>query len=188
MTKRLFLGFGTTTEQAQALLRLQHSCDCDGRAVPAANFHMTLKFLGQLTLEQEMGLIRGIDQLSQQQKLTRFQLALTQLDLWPKPRVLCLKGDTRRDASGKMDHQSPNDHALSSLYQACQTLCQQLDIAGDEHNFTPHITLFRKAKNYHKVKVSPLLLQPTALHLYQSISSETGVRYPILHSWPLTST
>ncbi|MCG9695690.1 2'-5' RNA ligase family protein [Shewanella sp. Isolate11] len=198
MSKRMFLGVSPTAAQTQTLLSLQQAIKTDGRPVPADNFHMTLSFLGQLTSTQEQALIHALDKLSRQQKLATFNVCLNRLHHWPKPKVLCIKADLIEELNKEKEIKTgkeidkANSSALISLHQQCQRLCDKLDISCGDNPLTPHITLFRKARHYHAVEqqslpVSLIHLQARTLHLYQSLSTDNGVRYPIVHSWPLTN-
>ena len=172
MIKRLFLGVSPTQDQAQILAHTQSLISTDGRAIPKDNFHVTLYFLGQVDELQQTQLINALNQLNAQNKLKRFSVDLEAIEWWQKPKVICQAGTAK-------------DFALIELYKTCRQLSHELNLHQSEHPFTPHITLFRKAREYSPRQIPPLTITAHELHLYHSVSGENGVSYPIIHSWPL---
>ncbi|TVP14351.1 RNA 2',3'-cyclic phosphodiesterase [Shewanella sp. KCT] len=172
--KRLFLAIAPDAAQLEQLTQLQASLDGEGRLVPRDNLHMTLAFLGQCSEAQQEALSESLARLAHQRRLPVFEVTLNTLDHWVKPKIICLKGAAR-------------DPGLISLFNQCQRLAQQLGLHTSEHSFTPHITLMRKAKMLPALKAPSLTLSGHALHLYHSQSSEQGVQYKVLASWPLTA-
>ncbi len=204
--KRLFLGISPDKEQIENLISFQlqlseNNLVTAARAVNPANFHMTLSFIGPVSAHVLPQLIEDIDKVSEASGWPRFNVTFDTLTHWQKPQVLCLSAPT-------LAH-SRIDPALRFTVNHCQAITNQLVSVENNHSesvkialnknrvqareFTPHITLFRKAKqmnigNLTHVSTPPISLQPSQLHLYQSISGSGGVEYPILHSWPLLGT
>lgn len=172
MLSRLFIGVSPAPKDIQRLTSLQQQLLTDGQAVPRANLHMTLAFLGQVPPAATTQLIDKLDQLSAQQKLHSFSVCLNALTLWQKAKALCLVGPL-------------DDPHLAALQQECQQVATSLGLHHQQHPFTPHITLFRKAKQFTPLAVEPITLNANTLHLYQSVSDNAGVHYPIIQSWPL---
>ncbi|PIW62523.1 RNA 2',3'-cyclic phosphodiesterase [Shewanella sp. CG12_big_fil_rev_8_21_14_0_65_47_15] len=183
MLQRLFLGFAPTEIQRQQLGQLQHilasSLNPTAKGVTTANFHLTLAFLGRVTESQRQQLINILDVLDK----PRLSVRLHQIALWPKAQVCCLKG-TEVGAE------------LALLAEQTQAIVRDLGLHVSEHAFHPHISLFRKAKNLSLAQETclsslpnmpfhELVLVPDALHLYHSASTQSGVEYRLLHTWPL---
>ncbi|WP_417761358.1 RNA 2',3'-cyclic phosphodiesterase [Shewanella sp.] len=172
--KRCFLGFALTDVQQQQITQWQQALnESSVRWVPQANLHLTLAFLGQLRPEHMAQLMACVPQLTRQ----RFRQPLTQLAYWPQPKIGCITATTVAPA-------------LQQLADAAQQLMQQLALPSSEHSvYRPHITLARKANSlaeaWPQLPSLQLTLQPSALHLYQSQSGDSGVSYSILHRWPL---
>lgn len=169
-----------------------------GRRVDKHNFHMTLAFLGAFSDEMQAHLELTLDSftLRNQTQWPAFDVTLDTLTLWPKPQVLCL--------SGKL-----NDANLQLTVDRCRHAAKQAEVFcgkknksnnNDEWSFIPHITLFRKAKQIPENNLSqtdllqsqliatsliPMTLSPQQMHLYESLSTSTGVEYHILRSWAL---
>ncbi|MBP6517389.1 RNA 2',3'-cyclic phosphodiesterase [Shewanella sp.] len=180
MQQRLFLGFAPTDSQRAYLSELQQQLIChlnpEAKAVSASNLHLTLCFMGQANNEQKIALLDAVDHLVK----PRFSVRLNQLDVWPNAQVCCLKGD---------DIKPP----LAQLAKQTQEIADRLQLHRSEHSFCPHISLFRKAKQWTldesallQLKgMNTLTLTPDNLHLYHSKSTSTGVEYHILDSWAL---
>ncbi|WP_025820496.1 RNA 2',3'-cyclic phosphodiesterase [Shewanella marina] len=167
--RRLFLGFQVNPKQLPTLLELQQQLSHQSmQPVPAANLHLTLAFLGQTSDEQLTALLNHIPHWHK----PSFTLELAEVVHWPKPKILALATE-----------QVPTP--LQALYQQGQTLAQQLGLHQNEHQFRPHITLFRKAKSLTSDDTFTLSLAPKQLHLFESLSTDNGVQYPILQSWDL---
>ncbi len=169
---RLFVGVALNPAQQQQIAAVLAAIPAALKPVPAENLHLTLRFLGQSSETQARTLWAQLSVAS----LPVFSVRLEQLLCWPGPRVLCLAGEIL-------------DPALRDL-DACIT--QAAAGAGyppAQHPLHPHLTLARGAKHLQSlpVAVPALQVQPTELHLYQSVSTPAGVRYPILASLPLLS-
>ena len=190
--KRLFLGIAPNHVQNTQLSTLQTVLSSDGKSVSPTNFHMTLAFLGPLDIHDQYKLQHMLDlrHASLAQRWPQFSVTLDTLTLWRKPQVLCLSGNVQ-------------DPHLQLIIDDCRSLIGQIGIDKPikQHTeqtkasvqqakpFTPHISLFRKAK---LLPVQPLsvslTLTPKQVHLYASVSTLTGVEYQILQSWNLLNT
>lgn len=139
--------------------------------VPAANFHLTLVFLGQLTPGQFECLSTRVDEL---ELPSVFSLELTQLGYWPKPKALWL-GTEKTPA------------AMEELVQALTTCAQTCKIPLQKRPYVPHLTLVRKCtENPPAALIEPAFkLNFEQLHLFESVSTANGVVYKARLSWPL---
>ncbi|WP_075182152.1 RNA 2',3'-cyclic phosphodiesterase [Pantoea sp. 1.19] len=170
---RLFFGIALPTSVQRALIAWRSTAFPaeTGRPVAAANLHLTLAFLGDVTPGQQARLSAQAGRIRQRP----FRLALDDAGHWP--------------ASGAVwigPHRAPRGlHQLATLLrsQAARGGCYQSPLP-----FHPHVTLLRGATR-------PVALPPRTFHwsfpvsqfsLFASESSRGGVRYrPIAH-WPLT--
>jgi len=223
--KRLFLGVSPNKVQLEQLFKIQdalfkaedrasflenqsidknsdsHNYTSVGRRVNKQNFHMTLAFLGAVSTEMQAELESTLDSFYaiNANQWPSFDVTLDTLTLWRKPQVLCL--------SGKSD-----DMNLQIAVDRCRYAAKEAGLfcgktnktkTGDELTFTPHITLFRKAKRIPddhlpqtgllqselmEESLIPVTLSPQQMHLYESVSSAKGVEYHILRSWALVQT
>jgi RNA 2',3'-cyclic 3'-phosphodiesterase len=171
---RAFLGFAIPdavslellTVRDQAVARL---ASASPRPVIAANFHMTLVFLGEI---DEPRLTRIKAALHRQAgHLMPARVRLDQAHCFPDARSLVFAAE------------APADEHLVHLHR------RVLRLLGEPEGrpYRPHITLARLKRAYVPAPRWPLDLpfEATELCLYESVSSEWGVRYRILERWPL---
>ena len=172
LKQRLFFAIAPSPKQIAQLTRLQ-SLVSTLRVVNPDNIHLTLFYIGQC---DEQGKAQICAAMSQQ-VWPAFEVTLTQLEWWHKPRIICATGVAK-------------DQHLIHIVTTIEKLCIELGFEQSPHAFTPHITLLRKAKQLPLILqavniVLPLTLNPQVINLYHSYSTLTGVRYEILRSWPL---
>ena len=139
-----------------------------GHKVPAANYHLTLAFLGEVdhaaaaTAQAIGAAIHGAS----------FTMSLNTFGWWRKPAVAWI---------------APSD-PLAPLVDLAQTLGNALRVAGipvEAKAYRPHLTLARK------VTARPVLEHEFevrwsigALHLIESRAGAAGVRYEPIAHWP----
>lgn len=140
----------------------------DGRVEPAANLHLTLRFLGDVAATQLGALREAADRVDS----PGFSLCISQAGWWRRSHVAWL-------APGELPA------ALSALVARINALEPPL-AAGS--NFRPHITVARR------VRRAPGLAQafdvPWTVSSFALISSDpgrAGGRYELLQSWPLAA-
>ncbi len=152
--------------------KLNHSGQAFPQAVPAANFHITLSFLGNVTPRQHEDMIKALDEVNAE-PLT---LRLSDTELWTKPKAfVCLPA------------QQPEP--LGQLVSQVRNCAYNAAIQIDKQDYRPHVTLFRKAKEPFPAPLyAPNIeCEFTQFHLFESVSTPSGVHYPIRQSWPLRS-
>ena len=142
----------------------------NGKPVPAANLHITLVFLGNVTEEQ----CQCLESMAGEIRAEPCTLTLDSFGFWPKPRILWL-GPSRL---------SPE---LLSLVGSLNRGIQRCGFVPEKRAFRPHLTLARKAS--HALQRAP---EP-AIHwtvdrftLVESVMSPEGSHYQVLRHWPLT--
>lgn len=171
-TRRLFFAIDVPQEIQRQLLdwRAQHFAADAGRPVAAANLHMTLAFLGEVSVQKEQVLSALAGRIRQ----PGFTLTLDDAGHWSRSRVVWL--GPKSAPRGLLQ--------LASLLrsQAARSGCAQ-----SPQPFHPHITLYRQAS--HDVR-----LPPPGFHwqwsvsefvLYESLFERGRTRYRPLSRWPL---
>ncbi len=142
-----------------------------GKPVAAANLHLTLAFLGDVT-EQKAAVLAELAGRIRQQP---FSLQLDDLGHWPRPAVVWL--GTRRAPRGLLQ--------LADMLrsQAARNGCHQSTLP-----FHPHITLLRAAAQ--TVAIPPTTpgwtLDADRFCLYESRTEKGQTRYQMLQQWPLS--
>jgi 2'-5' RNA ligase len=140
------------------------------KLVPAANFHITLCFLGQVSDKTLDILCSQMDNVES----GRISVDLDQMGYWAKPKILFL-APSRVPAN------------LSILAKVTEKIANHCQIDMRQGEYKPHITIARGLKNNPPCE----LFKPNVscdfdhIHLFESVSGKHGVRYPIRKSWSL---
>ncbi len=139
--------------------------------VNAANFHVTLAFLGQITNKDVENLEQGIDSMS---AIHNFTVQLNHLGYWAKPKALWL-GCQQVDA------------AHICLAKQLQAISKKAGLVMPQQDYVAHLTLARKCQsNPPAALIDPnFSWQVANFHLFESLSTHTGVVYVIRKTWPL---
>jgi 2'-5' RNA ligase len=152
------------------------------RWTPVENIHLTLKFLGDVNPADVDGLKETLKKIAP--TYPALEVKFEQLSAFPsprRPRVIVMNLDSTQNL---FDLQKQLDRATA-----------ELGYAGDEREFTPHLTLGRVSRNIGPLeftKISRALmnhnqLQPfistlEAVHLYRSDLLPGGAKYTRLYS------
>jgi 2'-5' RNA ligase len=155
------------------------------RWVPSENIHLTLKFLGDVSVKNIDLLTKMIQ--AETSEHPDFEISVGELGAFPnkrRPRVLWVRV------------QAPPD--LQSLHESIERATTRLGYAREERPFSPHLTLGRVSRNAKpdEVRQLSLVLQQTrvgflgaarvkAVHLYQSELKPGGAIYTRLFSGEL---
>ncbi len=188
---RAFLAIDLPLELKKKLSELKEQAPNDIKIkwVETQNFHITLKFFGNIY----ENLLEKIFEESQKiiKNYTPFQLILDQLGFFPEkkiPRVVWIGLKTQ-------------DETLFNLQKALEKLFEKLKINPDKEDFHPHITIFRiknignleSFKNYlekisKKIElIKGLNFQVNELIFFKSTLLPTGPLYEPLYKLPLKS-
>jgi 2'-5' RNA ligase len=145
-----------------------------GKPVPAANFHITLAFLGDLKPQAVEQLCSHVDDYLERSQASRGELELNQVGYWPKPGIYWL-GPERWPES------------LNRLVLKLQSLGTAVGAKRSRGKFQPHITLFRRCEAPPPAPVeAPKFHLPLAeFTLFESKSGKQGVSYHPLEHWLL---
>ncbi|WP_343464321.1 RNA 2',3'-cyclic phosphodiesterase [Pantoea sp.] len=172
-TQRLFFALELPTALQQTLVqwRADNFPSEAGKPVAAANLHLTLAFLGEVSAATS----QTLQQLAARIQQPGFTLDLDDAGHWPRPGVVWL--GCQRAPRGLLQ--------LASLLraQAARHGCAQ-----GTQPFHPHVTLLRHA-------TSPVALPPRGFHwqlqvthfaLFASTYAQGRTRYKRLARWPLS--
>ncbi len=170
-TRRLF--FAVWPDE-QTRRRLSHAASGilrrgGGRAVPPANFHLTLAFLGNVEPSRQT----AIEAAGNRCRGEPFTLNLDRFGFWRRSRILWL-GATEVP------------EALPALVE---TLWSGLDECGFERErraFHPHVTLARRAAPLRRAgSPAPIEWSVDGFSLVESVAGHRGSQYEVLATWPL---
>lgn len=139
-------------------------------AIPVANYHITLCFLGDITHRQHDAIISELDTIV----APPFSVVLDTTGVWNGPKILVAAPSVKGPA-------------LVELARATRKAARASNISVEKREYSPHVTVIRKANHTLPVPgFSPHIeLAVSAFHLFESVSTPSGVTYPIRHSWSL---
>ena len=152
-----------------AALAAEVVAEAGGRAVPAANVHLTLEFLGEV----EEGRIPGLHAAADSVAGRAFELRLDRL------------GSFRRARVGWAGCARPPDRLLE-LQRELATALAAAGFALEDRPYAPHVTLARKIER--PVRARELAPIAWRAHELALVLSESGkARYTTIASWRLRS-
>lgn len=169
------------TNQLQARLE-----EVPVRWVPAMNVHLTLKFLGDVSVAN-IEVLNGILQ-TESEKCSRFEISVGELGAYPsihRPRVIWVGVE------------APGD--LYSLQQGIVNETTRLGYMRERRKFSPHLTIGRVSRNAHSDEVRQIgevlekckagflgAARVDAIHLYRSDLRPAGAVYTNLFTAALS--
>lgn len=148
---------------------------CNGRAVPPANFHITLAFVGPLRDPAIARLCSAVDEWLERGDLHGATLLLDCTGYWPKPEIYWLGPSTWPEA-------------LTRLARKLRTLASAVGSKLDRNPFHPHITLFRHCSDVPPAPAMAPSIDLPYRHfaLFESRQGKHGVSYHVLQEWQLS--
>lgn len=169
--KRLFLALWPDETMRGHLVRMAQSyLPRRVKATPAADFHITLAFLGNLDAEQQA----GIETLAAGIHAAPLEFAIDQVGYWAKPQILWAGCATP-------------PLALLGLVKNLQAGLPRYGIEVDCRPWVAHVTLARRSRSgpLRPVPVEPCIWQARELVLAESVPGAGDSRYQVLRRWPL---
>lgn len=149
------------------------------RWVPPENLHLTLRFLGEVSVASLLPLRSALrETLCEEQ---RFDLSFREIALFPTPR--------RPRALAAVFPISERLEALAARVEAAVRDC---GLPAEERHFRPHITLARfrrgqRAGLLPPVQVQAAQLEVDSIALMRSVLTPSGARYTTLESFALSA-
>jgi len=153
-----------------------------GRAVPPANFHVTLAFLGSVAAERIAALVAVAAAIRAADPGHSLRLVFDRIEYWKKAELLCVVARAEPHIAAFADR------LREQLASAC--------FAPDLKPFRAHVTLARKVPPpsassssrtwlYSHLEMAPLEWTFTRFALFESRTLPTGPLYSVIESWPL---
>lgn len=171
-SRRLFFALGPApaVREALAAAAVPVQKHCRGRVVPVENFHITLRFMGNVAEAGLQTLLAAGDAAGGRQ----FDLALERVGYWPKPAVVWL------------GPRSPGDELLR-LVANLNTELESVGFGPDHRPYRPHLTLLREAERgpeqpYLERRINWPVVD---FSLIESQTRAEGLVYTPLKTWPL---
>lgn len=166
--KRLFFALWPDDKTRAEIHALNQSIEQPGRKLVPENLHITLVFLGNV----DEAIAEAVQRDAARIKGSPIRLQFDELDYWKRPRVLCLTC-----------HRQPKN--LYALVNALTRMVEAHPVRLDKRHYRAHITLARKAQARPSTIFLPISVYADHFALVESISTELGVRYEVLETWPL---
>jgi 2'-5' RNA ligase len=170
---RLFFGLEPASADKQRIAEWRdRSLRGAGRAVNAANFHITLAFLGEVPPERVERLAAAADEALADPG-PPLTLTLDRIGYWSRAGILWLGPSSWPDQ-------------LDRLASRCAGAGSRVGSARSRRDFTPHLTLFRQCTDAPPALEAPSFsVSFSEILLFESEQIATGVRYAPTAAWPL---
>jgi 2'-5' RNA ligase len=170
LTRRLFFALWPDESARMALDRAGRELTGKRvRRIVADNLHLTLSFAGSVTESVQACL----EQHAQAIRVAPFTLTINHAGHYPRPRVLWI---------------GPEE-VPTGLWELAGALRQALldcGVSPELHAFQAHVTVARKySQGVPERSFAPFDWSIRDFRLVESVSTENGVRYLPLRSWPL---
>ncbi|MCK4706562.1 MAG: RNA 2',3'-cyclic phosphodiesterase [Gammaproteobacteria bacterium] len=172
--KRIFLALWPDEITRQYLFKTQKELKREpvlqsARAIIPENLHMTLHFIGSISVE----VLQALEVSLASVRCKAFELDVNMAGCFARPRVFWLG----------LENVPPELQELEQQTAACVRQCVE---AYQCKPYRPHISLFRKAKNSIECKNWSVVHWPVnSFALVESKTCPEGVRYSVLKEWPL---
>ena len=139
-----------------------------GRAVPPANFHITLDFLGDMTPTVLDRFVNAADGITP----PCFDLTLVNVGYFAKAGVYWTAP-------------SSTPRALNELVRSIRKVSRKAGLKTDTRPYQPHLTLYRKCASRPPLPAEPASFEIhcRGFTLFESITGAKGVRYDAIQRW-----
>jgi RNA 2',3'-cyclic 3'-phosphodiesterase len=143
-----------------------------GKSVLAANYHVTLAFIGSVP-EEQLPLIRAAGTGAAAAAGLRGSITLRAYEYWPKPEVV---------VAACRDTAEPFDRLWHDLHRQLGAV----GLALNPKSWRPHVTLARGvAVEPPRQELAPIELKFDQLTLLRSHTGGAESRYTVVDHWPL---
>lgn len=164
-TARLFFALWPDERVRRQVARHQPR---EGRLVAPENWHITLLFIGSVTVEQQ----RALESAAANIEVAPFRLELDCLDYWRQVELTWL-GVSRPPAS------------LLELNAQLRAAAEEIGFSLEARRYVPHLSLSRGSPAATKRPIEAISWEATAFCLVESMSGTRGVEYKVRRCWPL---
>ena len=140
---------------------------CGGYKVKKTHRHLTLLFLGNVSIHRIEPLQEAMKAISEKE----FEISLEVIGYWKKSQIIYMQAK-----------RFPNE--LFSLVDSIKGKLSEAEFLFDERTFKPHITLIRKATRPARIELpQPIQWHVNEWFLVQSKQTNQGINYIPLAQW-----
>jgi 2'-5' RNA ligase len=167
---RLFFAVFPDDETRRRLAAAVHALvlDDESRRVPSKNYHMTLAFIGEVSVP-----LAALRDVGAAQRVSAFTTRFDGYEYWPKAQIV-----VARPASWSAP--------LERLQRGLSADLARCGIRLDERPYWPHMTVARKVLQAPVLQaLSEIAWTAGAFQLARSDRSHGGAIYTVVDSWPL---
>jgi RNA 2',3'-cyclic 3'-phosphodiesterase len=171
-TARVFFGLPVDAPLADTLATLaqEAAAASGGRAMPKANLHATVAFIGSV----QRASLAALSSIGENLRADAMDVSLDTLGSFRSARVAWI-GPSKVPQSLRDLHASLGAGVVAASYDL------------DPRPYNPHVTLARHCRHaLTRRSIAPLAWHVDRLVLYESISAEGGPRYEPLATWRFT--
>lgn len=148
---------------AQALI-----LDEESRRVPNENYHMTLAFVGEVSVS-----LAALKDVGAAQRVPGFTTRFDGYEYWPAPAIIVARA-------------SSWSAPLETLHRGIRVDLARCGVTLDDRPFRPHVTVARKVPQAPVLQaMSEIAWTAREFHLARSDRSRDGAIYTVVDSWPL---
>lgn len=165
---RFFFALWPEQTVREQIVNCRSVCAPNGKFIPQKNLHITLLFMGNLTLNQVQNVI--IEALKI--KLPAFDIQLNKTGHFRKVKVSWMGLKAIPDT-------------LLKLHQALSKCADISQISLQHRSYIPHLTLARKVSIVKKQVFTPINWKINHFVLIESTDTPHGVHYQIIKIFPL---
>jgi 2'-5' RNA ligase len=169
--ERMFYAFWPAAEAREEFAQAARALDCGAaaRAVPVADYHLTLAFVGEVPVSR----VEDLRRIARELAAGACQLRFDAYEYWPKPEVAVAAA-----------RQIPAP--LQSLWVSLHERLAQARFVLQPKRLRPHVTLARKVVQAPVLApMLPVEWTPREFHLVRSTPSREHSIYTVVDTWPL---
>lgn len=157
---RFFFALWPDKSIRESILNCGLNFDLSGQITDQSKLHITLLFLGKLTINQQQNIIRQAGQII----CPKFEICLDHTGYFNNSKVVWLGLKTI-------------PAALADLYEQLSRAAEQCEIAIKQQRYIPHLTLARKSSPVKEPSISAIIWHITDFVLVESVDTAKGVQY-----------
>ncbi len=160
---------GSETRALIAAAARAIACGAPARLVPAENYHLTIAFVGEVSVQQ----LPILQQIGASLAAASSTIRFDAYEYWPKPEVVVAAA---REIPA----------SLENCWRALHQNLANRGFALDPKRLRPHVTLARKVTQAPvPTPMSPITWRASDFCLVRSSSDGTRAAYTVVDTWPL---